>query len=1140
MKIQQLTIHNIASIEDATIHFDAAPLSESDVFLITGNTGAGKSTILDAICLALYADTPRMRNTAMQGNIHEGDKTFKVDDTRQMMRRHTGEAFVRLSFIDSNGVPYEAEWSVARAHKKPHGNLQKKIWTLKNLHTHQVLTRDNEIKGEMEAAIGLDFNQFCRTTILAQGEFTRFLNSEDKDKASILEKITGVDVYSKIGAKIYEMTTEKKQSYEEVRQLTENINVFNDEDVAEKLSEIERLNMEYESAKQSKAFDEGKRKWLVDSQTIDKNLQIAIQESQQANQLLESEAHKNNEKLVAEWKQTIEIREWKRQLTIAQHEEKKQRQALEDQSIKYQCLLDGIKDIQKEMASMEKTIDDTTLFLKEEEAKSDVYEKSPAITNHIQSIMEGRKKMEDWRKRAVSIKEMIQGTLKEKIEEAQEKHLSAQAAYISAHNNQKAHELELEEKHLSSLRDELEKSQQRLEKLRVASESITTLDQEKVRRVEASKSLALLQETIASLEKDRDNQQQVVHDIELQHATWEKSLQLQRTTVEKWAKSIRLTLQQGDVCPVCQQSVTSPLPHEDALDAMYREVQEAYAKIDKTLREQQQQLVKVNAEISSHQALYNRNQKSFDQDQNLVLSEAKARQVCHACGIDTIGDDTLTLIDKERQQVEEKIHSLKSNIDLAERLERSVKAERKDTERKRDAADAALKAFEKAKQNMVKYESDLSTIGQLMENEHALISNWEKDVRSLLSNHEWQNDWQSHPVVFIDELKRAVKKYQNQTKILQDTTLKLSNHRIIMEHVTKTRDEIVEQMPLWKAMEGSPILGGTSRNINPHDLPSLANNILTDVRMGIDLIGMAIKEQEKNQLLLDCFMSENPQIDFPRLTELSLLSIDDINRMEQEIKRMHDIALAKRTQLEQVQRQREDLERNKPHFDEGDTLQSLEETILKKERQMADFNERKGGIIQQLKKDEENKRSLKQLLDECERRKTIYDQWMRMNQLLGDAKGEKFKKIAQSYILGSLIHSANSYMRTLSDRYTLKVTPGTFIISIEDAYQGYAARASTTISGGESFLVSLSLALALSDIGTRLSVDTLFIDEGFGTLSGEPLQNAIHTLHTLHAKSGRHVGIISHVEELRERIPVQIQVIQEGNSSKSSVKVVGT
>ena len=129
-------------------------------------------------------------------------------------------------------------------------------------------------------------------------------------------------------------------------------------------------------------------------------------------------------------------------------------------------------------------------------------------------------------------------------------------------------------------------------------------------------------------------------------------------------------------------------------------------------------------------------------------------------------------------------------------------------------------------------------------------------------------------------------------------------------------------------------------------------------------------------------------------------------------------------------------------------------------------------------------------------------------------------------------------MKTLTDRYTLKVKPGTFVISIEDAYQGFASRAASTISGGESFLVSLALALALSDIGEKLKVDTLFIDEGFGTLSGEPLQNAINTLRSLHSSMGRQVGIISHIKDLREKIPVKIMVDREGHSSFSTVKVV--
>jgi exonuclease SbcC len=113
------------------------------------------------------------------------------------------------------------------------------------------------------------------------------------------------------------------------------------------------------------------------------------------------------------------------------------------------------------------------------------------------------------------------------------------------------------------------------------------------------------------------------------------------------------------------------------------------------------------------------------------------------------------------------------------------------------------------------------------------------------------------------------------------------------------------------------------------------------------------------------------------------------------------------------------------------------------------------------------------------------------------------------------------------------------VIEVEDAYQGFVSRAVTTISGGESFIISLSLALALSDMGQGLSLDILFIDEGFGSLSKDVLQTVMQTLSLLHKTTGKKVGIISHVEELQERIPVQIQVKQEGYSSSSKVSIIG-
>ncbi|MDE5643552.1 MAG: exonuclease SbcC, partial [Muribaculaceae bacterium] len=167
------------------------------------------------------------------------------------------------------------------------------------------------------------------------------------------------------------------------------------------------------------------------------------------------------------------------------------------------------------------------------------------------------------------------------------------------------------------------------------------------------------------------------------------------------------------------------------------------------------------------------------------------------------------------------------------------------------------------------------------------------------------------------------------------------------------------------------------------------------------------------------------------------------------------------------------------------------------------------------------------------------EKWDRLNLMFGSRDGKKFRAIAQSYVLGHLVDIANGYMRHLMPRYKLRVQPGTFVILVEDSYQGGELRPASSISGGETFVVSLALALALSDMSGKLSMDMLFIDEGFGTLSGEALRRAVDTLRSLHGSKHRRVGIISHVEELRECIDVQIQLRQENRNGASEICICG-
>lgn len=191
-----------------------------------------------------------------------------------------------------------------------------------------------------------------------------------------------------------------------------------------------------------------------------------------------------------------------------------------------------------------------------------------------------------------------------------------------------------------------------------------------------------------------------------------------------------------------------------------------------------------------------------------------------------------------------------------------------------------------------------------------------------------------------------------------------------------------------------------------------------------------------------------------------------------------------------------------------------------------------------LKNDNENRLKRSKLQKALDKTEMEYNKWSHLNNLFGSKDGTRFKKIAESFILGHLLRLANRYLEQFTDRFTLTSVPGSLVILIEDKYQGKVPFGSNTLSGGESFLVSLSLALGLSQLNTsRNAVDTLFIDEGFGTLDGDYLDSVIDALKKLHKVAGRRVGIISHVQMLADNIDTQI-LVKRTDPTKSKVEIV--
>ena len=959
MRLQTLTIHNIASIEDATIGFDSHPLADSEVFLITGKTGSGKSTILDAICLALFATTPRLKDTSMQGETKDLGVDITIKDPRQLMRRNTGEAFVSLTFTGNNGIHYEATWSISRAYKKATGNLQNKSWKLKNLDSDITYTKDKEIEAEIQEAIGLDFSQFCRTTLLAQGEFTRFLNSKDEDKAAILEKITGVDIYSKIGIKVFEVTGQKKTEWEQAQQKIEGIHTLTDEEMAAKKEEMARYETLLEQVRKAVEEDKTKLQWIKTEVELTKAVSDADNALLQARAAVESDIFKKKETLVRQWNATIEARNW--------------------------------------LSAMKRAEEDIS------KAKKKIQECENTISIESKKLAE---------------------TLLPAFEKAQKNADDAQASFEKQAEALKTQETALAELHLPERRKEQEKAKELLRNIALTFDRIEAYHKEKERNANTAAALKEAKEGIEEKLKESAAMEPLIHDAKVKMEDRKTLLDKQSDTIDKFAQTLRQKLQVGDLCPICRQKIKSELPHEEELAQLVGELRKAYTEAESAYQDLVSKKNKLDAEIKAAKDSYQKGKEAFDKDNSVQMAKQKVIEACRACGIETIDEETPKKLISLKEDTATKLQELETNITEGAAKEELIKTQRDDLEQ--------------------------------------LRKKWE-------------------------QLKRTVQKAQ--------------------QDISDCKGKIA---------------------------------IAEEVKKNMELVQLKQAEETFNtnhQQLLD-FLGSHADIDMERLIALNTYSSQSIGEIQASLETEKNKVLTKKTLQEEAGRKLEEHRKTKPEIKEEDTVELLETRIKENEKTLTELSEKKGAINQELKADEENKKQLGHLKEEADKKKAIYQKWSRMNQLIGDSSGNKFRKIAQSYVLNSLIHSANHYMKTLTDRYTLKVAPGTFVISLEDAYQGYVSRAASTISGGESFLVSLSLALALSDIGQQLAVDTLFIDEGFGTLSGEPLQNAINTLRSLHTKSGRHVGIISHVEELQGKIPVQIQVIQEGNLSSSKVQVV--
>lgn len=1114
MILQKLTIHNIASIEDAFIDFEAEPLKSSEVFLISGKTGAGKTTILDSICLALYDKTPRLLFCEMQGKVMDGDKSIEVNSTAQLLRKNASEAYVILTFIGTDDMHYEAMWSIQRANKKIEGRIQPVKRSLKNLDTGKSLQKTGEINSYIqEKALGMDLNQFCRTTMLAQGEFTQFLNGKDDEKASILAKITNSSGYREIGKKIFDICSEKRNDYYMAHERVQNVVILPKEEVASKQKELEQKKAEYNRFKAVKDAEGLKLNWLKKEQELVPKVQLAKDKRDEIDSWMKTEAFQQEETLVKNWHETIQARGWLAERKKSVEKKQQLTEGLKTLSGTFQQLKNGELALNEDIEQMRTEIQQLDSFLEGEKVKVPVYEQAQAIQEKLQLLTLGKKFIEDENQSIQSEEKKLQSVLLQAKQTAEERHKTALEQLTNKKEEIKNKQVELDEARPSALRQRI---------LNNTNEQ-TIIDS----AIKILQNISSMSEELASSQEQQKELSQKTSAAKIKMETCKENREKLSDTVNHWAKNIRGKLHAGDTCPVCGQQIAHDLPHEELLDSLYKQAEEAFKIAETEFRNFEKALNQESAGVSNLT-------KQLAKEKQTALQNTWIQRVKP---VDVEGEN-IVWIPSATQKLEEEQTVLKAEaaklsdvLSKAEIIEKTVRRLLQERENLEAQERNTLNEVNKAEKAIQDCNSLIHTSKELINSKQTDMQKAEQFLEELIQVSQWKNPWKEESEAFQEELKQAASSYYNKE---QEKQRKILLRKSLMDEQNRTEQSLSQILSIvsdWKGI--SPI---ESKKIE--DLSAKAHNLQNKVSTHKVQWDAAEKSEIQAGESLAQFWQEHLELTEEKLNELSHYSLADIQLKNKELEQKRNEKINAESMYNLLHQQLTEHLAKKPVYTEQDTEEFLAKKVEDAEVQMAVINRDSGAIEQELKTDRENRERQATFLAEASEKERIFKQWDRLRDMVGDATGAKFEKIALSYILANLIDSANAYMKTLTDRYTLSVEPGSYVIFIEDAYQGFSKRAASTISGGESFLVSLALALALSDIGQNLKVNTLFIDEGFGSLSGEPLQHAIETLQTLHSKVGRQVGIISHIEEVQERIPVQIQVLQNGMESKSVVKIV--
>lgn len=1145
MTLKQLTIHNIASIEDAEIDFAAPPMAEESLFLICGPTGAGKSTILDAICLALYGNTPRMARTsgndkfvparAAQEDNGGGDDPLGINDNRQLMRRGCGEAFCRLTFDGNDAQTYTAQWTVRRARGKATGRLQKVERSLTCNKTEQTWQKIDEINRNIVQITGQSFEEFCRTSMLAQGEFTKFLQCRQDERADILEKLTGTGEYTEIGKRIYNLYAEKKDSYEAADREAKQIVLLSEEEKAQLRQTMAIAENKYKEIEQENTDITGKMAWISEDKKLAEALQSCNNTLSAVKRQMDTAEFKEESSLIADYDQAVRALVLLDEKIKAEKALNKERAAETTFKTNLANLLAGRNQIAAAMEKARFLQQKAQKYLVEAAPHENMFTHCAEIVGMLQRVVDCEKDVEKWNGDIAKIKNAIPALLqqeKEKEEVCNESNdaLTQMSARI---DEEKAFRNAL---HPDETRSNYNTITTRLQAVK---DALNLLQQVGVRQENNDKARKALDDVRHAVEERKAEKARLILDSWRAEASYTEKNDLynkMKVSQDDLIKSIRKELKVGDVCPVCGQTVERCVDNEqfESVLAPLKQALEQASKAWQKILADEKACGKLLKQLLQKDLPEKEKDLSSAKD---TLSQAldKARHAMVACGIDIDNsahnvlqeraEKLLQTLADEKKKWEDVINKIDLKTKEIEVLGAAEKQLRQTDENNKKQLATVQRSIGELR---LQIEEKKNTVIQLQNNKAREM----EAAQRLISYENWKDEWQKGNKAFIDRLQAQADAFNLHTTQLGDANRNIEKISGLLTGIGRCTTSIFGLFPQW---EGLSAASGYQGDVKMIDTAFAAFE--TKVAKWNEVMNLYQRQLAENKKQLDRFFSQSA-ITENRLKQLYGYTPADIDRIKNNHEILEDHAKSKQGALQQLLLQQQAHIAGRPSTLATDqTEEGLAVRLQANNEELKTLQNQQTRAALALEEDDKRCRQAADVMENVRRLRKEYDRWTLFSNAFGSSDGKKFRNIAQSFILSHLLAHANYYLAQFTDRYQLTCNADSLLILVEDTFQGAAPQSANILSGGESFMVSLSLALALSQIGGGAStLDTLFIDEGFGTLDSECLNTVMETLERLHQIGGRRVGIISHVEELRARIHTHIHVVRK-DPSRSVVKV---